>query len=288
MPQVDYPKTLTQADWDKKKGLLARTKPTGIGKALSSLQRMHNAVNWGDLAPKWTTGVPTVLMLNKNYNTKKGVVESKVEPIEGHARSVATLALKWEKTFKADKLIPASAAKAAKAVADAATKYANDLAGVMAELTSERDNAKQTIVAAARFTLKPTLTKHLTKIDLFLKDINTFTSKANEANLQTLVSGDGGARGYCTACTFWDEVMVDYPDITTGVYTGKADVFLAPVNDYGAGKAWSWWESALDNLAIQKKVVLEDAYEIHADLLKKEVGNIKKFRGYVAKALGKL
>lgn len=288
MPAVEYPKALTQAHWDKKKGVIAKTKPTGIGKALATLAKMHAAANWALLKPTWTGGIPTVIMLNKNYDQRKTEVESKVEPIEGHAKSVSALAKKIEGIFNKDKLVPASAAKAAKEVADAATSYAQEIAGVMAELTSERDKAKLQIVAAARMTLKPSLNKNLPKINTFLKDIATLVSKPNEENFKTLVAGDGGARGYCTACTFWDEVLCDYPDVTTGIYTGKADGFLNPVRDYGAGKQWSDWENMLDDMAIQQKVVLEETYEIHAKLLNSQVANIKKFKGYIEKAIAKL
>ena len=132
---MDYPKALNAADWDKKKGVIAKAHATGIGDALKLLQKAHDAVGWAQHDPLlWTKAHPTADAFEKALDGLLQQAEAKIKPLKTQADKVETLASKWAVTFGKDKLVPKSATQAAKDVAEAAAALGKSLATWSAQL----------------------------------------------------------------------------------------------------------------------------------------------------------
>lgn len=141
---MDYPKTLTPSDWDKKKGLIAKTHPTGIGDALKALEKMHKAVDWDRYQPAaWAKTAPNMQAFDLLLAERLREVQAKVLPLAGQAEGVETLAKKWAGKFAKEKLIPKSTTQAAEGVESAAGDYAGAIKKYAQQLQtaakSERD-----------------------------------------------------------------------------------------------------------------------------------------------------
>lgn len=280
MPTIAYPVTLTQKDWDKKKPLLAKTKSTGIGEALTGLKKMHDAVSWDlfDLASK-----DSLSALDSAREAGIKEMNSKLGNIASKARDVATLANKWAADFAKEKLIPKSATKAAKDVADAAADYAKHLEQFGTPFEKEYTDTKKHIGDMMKAYIAP-LPKMVGKADEFLKEIASFKSSPNKDTLLSLFAGgDKGARGYCTACKHWDQILATkIPDIVRPIYSGKAMTeFFPAVQNYGANHDGKWWEQTLQEQMAKQNKSEEDVIKAHAVWLGKQEADIKKFKGYL-------
>ena len=164
---VEYPKTLTDADWQKKKGLVGKMKKTGLGAELVKAEAMHKKID-------------TVKLLPQNPNTEEeiqaGIKEGKdyyakmVEPLRKQLFEVDKVATKAADTLK--KMTGGGdASKAALAVAKAATDFALtckslDMDGPLKEM---RDRIVKKNMLAAKF-LVDAIKKFLVGAKVFLAD----------------------------------------------------------------------------------------------------------------------
>ena len=125
--------------------------------------------------------------------------------------------------------------------------------------------------------------KNIAKIDLFLKDIDAFQKAQDKATLIKLATGDGGARGYCTACKFWDqELTKKMPEIVGKYYKGSAMKDFFPfAQEYGANHDQKWWDAKLNEKGDE-----QTALKQHAGWLVKHIPEIKKFRSYLQSVVG--
>lgn len=142
---MDYPKTLTPSDWDKKKGIIAKTHPTGIGDALKALEKMHKAVDWDRYQPgSWAKAAPNMQAFDLLLADRLREVQAKVLPLAGQADGVETLAQKWAGKFAKEKLVPKSATQAAEGVGTAAGDYAGAIRKYAQQLqaTAKNERAK--------------------------------------------------------------------------------------------------------------------------------------------------
>jgi hypothetical protein len=121
---MDYPKTLTPADWDKTMGPLAKTHPTGIGDALKTLQKQYDAIDWSHLDPShWLKNKPSAEAFEETWRDQVKALQPKLAALKTQADKVESLADKWAATFSKDKQVPKEATRAAKQVADAADRW---------------------------------------------------------------------------------------------------------------------------------------------------------------------
>lgn len=283
MAKIDYPVTLTQKDWDKKKPLVAKTKSTGIGDMLKQLQKLHDAVTWSEFEFKKHSSLGAI---DAAYEVAKKSYTSKVKNIARASKDAGSLANTWAGKFSKEKLIPKSAAQACKAIADAADSYGKQVLAFEQAFEDEYRTERKKIEASVRGALKPILTKGVQKVDLFLSDIATFKGSPTKANLLKLATGDGGARGYCTQCKNWDQILKDFPDLRDPVFKGKAmDVFFPPVREYGANHSPGKWGEMLQEQMQKRGQTEEEAVQMHANFLAKQVPEIKKFKGYLQEVL---
>ena len=164
---VEYPKTLTDADWQKKKGLVGKLKKTGLGDELVKAQALHKKID-------------TVQLLPQNPNTEEellaGVKAGKeyyakmVEPLRKQLFEVDKVAAKAADTLK--KMTGGGdASKAALAVAKAATDFALTCKSLDMEapLKEMRDRIVKKNMLAAKF-LVESIKKFLVGAKVFLAD----------------------------------------------------------------------------------------------------------------------
>jgi hypothetical protein len=129
MPVRSIPKSLTVADWNNKKGVIAKMAgETGIGAALAKLKVVWDKIDWTEIDPDAAvvknskTGKMTLELLEKLEPIAKQNI-TKVEPVRKEFLAVAnltkTIGIKW----KASKLIPSSSRKHVEAM----NKDANDM-----------------------------------------------------------------------------------------------------------------------------------------------------------------
>lgn len=279
MAKLDYPVTLTVKDWDKKKPLIAKTKATGIGATLKTLQKQHDSVPWREYDFK---SAGSIASLDTQYSEATKSYASKLKANIKNAEETSKLARTWEGKYSKDKLVPKSATKAAKDVADAADAYIKSINDFEAVIKKEYDDERNGILAKTRSVLKPVLTSGIKKVDLLLSDINTLKGSPTKTNLLALATGDGGARGYCTQCKNWDQLLKDFPELREKVFKGKAmDKFFPALKEYGANHSPSKWDEMLQELVKKKGISEDEAVEVHAKYLVKQIPDIKTFKGYL-------
>lgn len=143
MPELKYPIELTPNHWAKKKGLLAKAKPTGVGEALGKLSKAHDDLDQ-DLFD--TDKLKTLDAVEKAINIYEDQGKKKFIKAFNEAKTVEDVATTAAAALKKAAL-PKSAVDAAAEVSTAASEYA-------AALTSFR----QTGVAALE-KLRTTLAK---------------------------------------------------------------------------------------------------------------------------------
>lgn len=121
--KVDLPPELTKRSWDNNKGKVAKAAgKTGVGEALSQVEKTYKNVNWDnfdadktakgrDTYTKWINDIKTKATSEANGNLKK--FETALASTEKAARAA-------EAKFKKSRMIPKSATKLAGEVAKAA------------------------------------------------------------------------------------------------------------------------------------------------------------------------
>lgn len=285
MAKIDYPVTLTKKDWDKRKPLIAKTKATGIGALLKDLEKQHGSINWREFAMTSTM----TAALERDFEEAKKLYASKVKPMAKDAKAIKDLADSWTAKYTKDKLIPKTAAKATKAIADAAEDFRKQVEAFDEEVKKEFEAQNKSNLDAVRKALKPMLTKTVQKCDLFLSDIAKLKSAPTKDNLMALATGDGGARGYCTGCKNWDQLLKNFPDIRDPIYKGTAmDEFFPAAKVYGANHDAKKWDEMLQETMQKYNKTEEEVIKQHAKRLGDEEANIKRFRGYLQQMLNAL
>lgn len=164
---VEYPKTLTDADWQKKKGLIGKTKKTGLGVELVKAQAMHSKIDTTNLLPQ---NPNTEEELQAGVKSGKEYYAKMVEPFRKQLFEVDKVATKAADTLK--KVTGGGdASKAALAVAKAASDFAVtcksiDLDGPLKVMRDRIDKKNQ---LAAKF-LMESIKKFLVGSKVFLAD----------------------------------------------------------------------------------------------------------------------
>jgi hypothetical protein len=135
---MDYPKALTSSDWDKKKGLLAKSHATGLSEALEALKKQHSSIAWGDHNPTaWLRAHPEAEAFEQEMDTRLKEIETKLKPLAQQTDKVAQLAEKTAISLGKDRLVPKSATQAAQTVAETATRFGKDLKSWVTQLEKQ-------------------------------------------------------------------------------------------------------------------------------------------------------
>lgn len=143
MPLPNYPDILKEADWQKKKGTLAKAAgETGVGAALKALWALQQTTDWTDLGVNTT--YKSLNEVDEAIKRFKAAM-SKIDKLKTEAYKVRDIAKAAAAKFKANKLIPKASADHATAVSVAADHYGVALRGY--DPTSEFEEARKRVVA---------------------------------------------------------------------------------------------------------------------------------------------
>lgn len=122
---IEYPVTLTNKDWQKKKGLLAKgAGETGVGEHMDKLQAEFKKINWGAYNAKLVcdraNGVFTPGQAAIKLKEAGAAFVKDVSPARAAAQKLRDVAQKTADEWKKNKLIPSSSQKHAVLVAQEA------------------------------------------------------------------------------------------------------------------------------------------------------------------------
>jgi hypothetical protein len=133
----EYPDILTQANWDKKKGVFAKIfgEKTGIGEAMKALKKAYDDVDWEKfkLANHLPQGKEATLEVLDKLKKEAIGQGAKIKALDEKARALERLAEEIHKKFKENKKIPAASTEHVKKVYDAAKLF--DYAITMGTIT---------------------------------------------------------------------------------------------------------------------------------------------------------
>ena len=122
----EYSDVLTRKNWDKNKSVLAKMAGfTGIGDGLAKLEALYNKIDWTifDLEVQFPRGSKEFTLPKLDEAAKEAVANVKsgdCAKLRTEAFSLRDLALKTEKDYKANKLIPKSTTALCASIAKAA------------------------------------------------------------------------------------------------------------------------------------------------------------------------
>src|SRR4030095_6768860 len=107
-----YPVILTQADWNKKKGIFAKAAgETGIGALMLQTETLYKAVDWNKFdVRKVLAGGATGSQAQNGYMDAYNEFAKKVKPLPDKIGDLEAKAGAVETTFRNSKTIPASSA----------------------------------------------------------------------------------------------------------------------------------------------------------------------------------
>lgn len=118
----EWPATLTNADWQKKKGNIAKLAgETGIGDAMTAAEKDFKKIDWKkmdarEIAPK-DRDIPVI---KARQDAAGEHYRDVIAPVREKVKKIRDLAEKTAADWKKNKLIPSSSRKAAEAVASEA------------------------------------------------------------------------------------------------------------------------------------------------------------------------
>jgi hypothetical protein len=159
------PKELTYASWNKAKGLLGKTKPTGLGDELKKLEALHKKIDQQKLDPA-SSPVRTREEITKRTQDAMAHYKATVAPMQKHLHAVSKVADAAEKTLKK---VPGKASKAAAAISKSASVFAVtckslDMKSRVAKLEGDMDRKDE----IARKQLEPSIKKFLVGLKAYV------------------------------------------------------------------------------------------------------------------------
>lgn len=188
------PVILTQADWNKKKGVIAKMAgETGIGAAMKLLETEWKKVDWQEMDPDDAFAKAGIKATPTNYSkllaTAKGQL-SKVEAVRVKVKALRDLATTTEAKFKKSKLIPSSSTQHVANIKRTADQFWIELKSIdkLWEAKEKVINEKyRRDLTFAATNMKTNLRSSTTKADAFVdkvrKDltVKTFNSGIQQA-----------------------------------------------------------------------------------------------------------
>ena len=137
---MQYPKELTNKDWQKKKGVGGKMTKTGLGAVLDKAEAAHKKIDWTKLDPN-SDSPKTKADIEKAVAASKAYYKKNVEPLTAELNKVKSTAenaaRKLEKTATGK-----SAGKAAKEIAKAADQFAVGTKSIDLEALVAKSNAR--------------------------------------------------------------------------------------------------------------------------------------------------
>jgi hypothetical protein len=221
-----YPDVLTNKQWQKNKGLLAKSKPTGIGEKLIALEKLYQSSFFVKADAKAMGGETVDIAV---FEKKLGVL---LKTLGAQATKIDAAAADADKTIRA--AMPTFAKD--KAISRYLETLTLGLKGLRADIKADGSathEVRDAVVAAFVANLKKTKTyayivtnkiadiaekKRMTALGAVKK----LEAKPQVATVHALWSGDGPHRSMPTNCKMWDQIFaVEMPQTTDAIYAGK-------------------------------------------------------------------
>jgi len=184
MPQHIYPRILTQDDWQKKKGTIAKMAgKTGVGEAMAALQKAYEKTNWKIFNPDEALGLSyefrnkeSLAMVIKNAKAEyKTNIQGGILPALEELRKKVT---KAKASFEKSKVIPKKAGEHAAKVLEAIDRLEEEVATTLVdELKKVVERRLKDIQAAEEIysSLKEKLKYYLLELAKDMKTVKTKT-----------------------------------------------------------------------------------------------------------------
>lgn len=147
MAPKKIPVILTDADWQKKKGVIAKAAgKTGIGPAMKAVDAEWKKVAWDDLDPDLVWSKTGLQRTPANFPAAFKVAKAayaKVTAVRSKVKTLADLAEKTEAKFKSSKVIPSSSREHVGKIAKAADQLWIELKSIDQIWVAEEKAVKQ-------------------------------------------------------------------------------------------------------------------------------------------------
>jgi hypothetical protein len=221
---LKYPAVLTNKEWQKHKGLFAKSKPTGIGEKLVALEKVVSGSPFLKIAPA-PMGMETKdpLVFERKLAALTKTLTQYAAKIDAAAVDVDKAVTAARPTFAKDKSV---------------TKYLDTLTisikGLRADIKPGQGEFKEFIDEVTKAykahmksgfafsAFQDGATRGEKKWSEAMALIKKVESAGNVAAIHAAWGTDGPARSITTFCKLWDQYAPEFPELTKKVYAGKA------------------------------------------------------------------
>jgi len=181
-PRPEYPKILTNADWQKKKGNIAKMAgETGVGAAMDEAKAAYDDVKWIKFSRESLRGKQyTPETIEQARQEARDEYQRAIEPLRAKVKKVRDLASGAAEKWKKSKTIPKSSRAHAEEVANAADQFfivLKDNSSVIQDLYHNFD----LMIEQYNKLSKDILENAMTRLDGAVKRAKTFISDVRQA-----------------------------------------------------------------------------------------------------------
>jgi hypothetical protein len=221
-----YPEILTDKAWQKAKGVVAKTKSTGVGKTLIALQKAYQATEFAKMGPidlaKETTDPMSYAKRRTSFEAAVGSETKKLAPLIAQSAAAVKSA---KATFAKERKLLAYLTEMEAALAQFKTDFAPGGRQTAQFLQSADREFKYlfgktrtgTFLGAGAYARTEKARQQL------LKTIKDVEKSAKISAIHDAWGSDGPHRVLTTGCELWDNFFAkDAPQLAKSIYAGKA------------------------------------------------------------------
>jgi hypothetical protein len=222
---MDYPNVLTNRDWQKAKGVLAKifVGKTDVGANLTALEADFKKSDFCK-EPAPFDGLDPI-EFKAFIKARRTELDKQADSLATKAAAAIKVASQAAGEMKANSKVPASVSKYLSGMIVALDKFESDIKAMPDKYIQELTEAfrKKLQADAIVKTLRDSCTKVSEKWKKLPEDIKTCEANPTVATVGKVFSGDNNARGIAAAAQFWDKTLVkQFPKATAAIYTGSA------------------------------------------------------------------
>lgn len=228
-----YPATLTNKDWQKKKGLAAKSKKTGIGDTLDALEKALRNSAFAAADPVQLVAKTTDPLA---FRTKSAAV---TKTLGAASKTVAPKLTAVDQAI--NKALPVFASGSSQSVRKHLESMRADVKSLNNDLTvalpkrvenAMRDEYRKAMRQTRGYiALKDAAPGAPDVVKALIAQIKQVQQTPDIATVKQLWKNDGPHRKLTTWCKLWDQlVLKDFPEFAKTCYPGKAmtDIFTLP------------------------------------------------------------
>jgi hypothetical protein len=223
---VAFPAALTNKQWQKNKGLFAKAKPTGIGEALTAMEKAFAGSGFAVDPEKLATETLDPIVFEKRLAQYDKTMQGQAKKLDDAAAAVQAKITTAKTTFAGNKSVLTELGKLE-------SELANFRAGI---------KLNGTIATKQRVAIFDAYKKHLQSSALWKQTVGFKLAASTEAHRQEVLGDvkrlerdprielinemwghDGAARTLRTTPRLWDQILVkNFPELTAKVRPGSA------------------------------------------------------------------